>query len=265
MARARRRPAVGRGPDGDRPLLPQRPQAARGQRDALTMSPTGKSGMAVVPFKTSGAPGGHGAATHLATPAARSSRRARAGGSSRSARARAPAARSCACSSSAWRPTATSSGSAGSTTRAPRGPCSRSARSAAWRARPSPRTTCSGGCWPAGHFKVRHPDHGKHVEADLSRQVMALIQGCTWSASTRRARASPRRRRSGELPGLLEDARDQRQGDVLLQLLHPRLRDPRLLRGAGLRRQPRLPAHAHPRRGLGLPLDRVGDIVDVYP
>jgi lipoprotein-anchoring transpeptidase ErfK/SrfK len=28
-----------------------------------------------------------------------------------------------------------------------------------------------------GTFKVRHPEHGKHVEADLSRQVLALIQG----------------------------------------------------------------------------------------
>jgi peptidoglycan hydrolase-like protein with peptidoglycan-binding domain len=28
-----------------------------------------------------------------------------------------------------------------------------------------------------GTFKVRHPDHGKHVEADLSRQVIALIRG----------------------------------------------------------------------------------------
>jgi peptidoglycan hydrolase-like protein with peptidoglycan-binding domain len=28
-----------------------------------------------------------------------------------------------------------------------------------------------------GTFRVRHPDHGKHVEADLSRQVIALIQG----------------------------------------------------------------------------------------
>jgi peptidoglycan hydrolase-like protein with peptidoglycan-binding domain len=28
-----------------------------------------------------------------------------------------------------------------------------------------------------GTFKVRHPEHGKHVEADLSRQVIALIQG----------------------------------------------------------------------------------------
>jgi lipoprotein-anchoring transpeptidase ErfK/SrfK len=28
-----------------------------------------------------------------------------------------------------------------------------------------------------GTFTVRHPDHGKHVEADLSRQVIALING----------------------------------------------------------------------------------------
>ena len=28
-----------------------------------------------------------------------------------------------------------------------------------------------------GAFKVRHPDHGKHVEADLSEQVVALIRG----------------------------------------------------------------------------------------
>jgi hypothetical protein len=29
----------------------------------------------------------------------------------------------------------------------------------------------------AGHFKVRFPKQGKHVEADLSRQVLALIRG----------------------------------------------------------------------------------------
>jgi peptidoglycan hydrolase-like protein with peptidoglycan-binding domain len=28
-----------------------------------------------------------------------------------------------------------------------------------------------------GTFKVRHPEHGKHVEADLSRQVVALVRG----------------------------------------------------------------------------------------
>ena len=29
----------------------------------------------------------------------------------------------------------------------------------------------------SGTFKVRYPKHGKHVEADLSRQVLALIRG----------------------------------------------------------------------------------------
>ena len=28
-----------------------------------------------------------------------------------------------------------------------------------------------------GSFKARHPEHGKHVEVDLSRQVMALLRG----------------------------------------------------------------------------------------
>jgi peptidoglycan hydrolase-like protein with peptidoglycan-binding domain len=28
-----------------------------------------------------------------------------------------------------------------------------------------------------GNFKVRHPEHGRHIEADLTRQVMALISG----------------------------------------------------------------------------------------
>ena len=28
-----------------------------------------------------------------------------------------------------------------------------------------------------GYFKVRYPGHGKHIEADLSRQVMALMRG----------------------------------------------------------------------------------------
>ena len=31
----------------------------------------------------------------------------------------------------------------------------------------------------AGAFKIRQPAHGRHVEADLSRQVMALIEGGT--------------------------------------------------------------------------------------
>ena len=29
----------------------------------------------------------------------------------------------------------------------------------------------------AGHFRIRFPEHGRHIEADLSRQVIALIDG----------------------------------------------------------------------------------------
>ena len=29
----------------------------------------------------------------------------------------------------------------------------------------------------AGHFRIRFPQHGRHIEADLSRQVLALIEG----------------------------------------------------------------------------------------
>ena len=29
----------------------------------------------------------------------------------------------------------------------------------------------------AGHFRIRFPKHGRHIEADLSRQVIALIEG----------------------------------------------------------------------------------------
>jgi lipoprotein-anchoring transpeptidase ErfK/SrfK len=28
----------------------------------------------------------------------------------------------------------------------------------------------------AGVFKIRHPEHGRHIEADLSRQIIALIE-----------------------------------------------------------------------------------------
>ena len=36
-----------------------------------------------------------------------------------------------------------------------------------------------------GTFKIRFPEHGRHIEADLSRQILALIdQWPAWSAST---------------------------------------------------------------------------------
>jgi hypothetical protein len=39
------------------------------------------------------------------------------------------------------------------------------------------RTVVRGLLSRRGSFKPRHPDHGKHVEVDLSRQVMALMKG----------------------------------------------------------------------------------------
>ena len=84
-----------------------------------------------------------------------------------------------------------------------------------------------------GRFRVRFPSHGKHVEADLSRQVIALIRGVEG-----RADLPDELGRAGDaddprlVPRLPQDAGLQRQGDVLLELLHPRLRDPRLRVGA---------------------------------
>ena len=147
----------------------------------LTMSPTGKSGMAVVAFRHREARDGRGP-RHAPGHARRRSQlvakpvrvdvaalRA-APGRARPGRAPAPAA----------------PGGQGLRRRparplrrsAPRAPCSPSARSPAWRARRSPTPALFKALLAGkGTFKVRHPEHGKHVEADLSRQVIALIQG----------------------------------------------------------------------------------------
>ena len=88
------------------------------------------------------------------------------------------AGRRCALLQSSSRRSATWSASAASTTTAPRARCWPSARSPAWRARRTPAPTSSSALAKGkGAFHVRHPDHGKHVEADLSEQVIALIRG----------------------------------------------------------------------------------------
>ena len=47
-----------------------------------------------------------------------------------------------------------------------------------------------------GTFKVRYPEHGRHIEADLSRQVIALIDERPRAAHLpRRHRARRARRR----------------------------------------------------------------------
>ena len=116
-----------------------------------------------------------------------------------------------------------------------------------------------------GRFHVRHPDEGHHVEADLSRQVMALIDGGRsrriyrdqlWQAvDADGARA---------LQGLSQGPGTNGLGMVVLELLHRRLRDPRLHRGAGL---PRATAACGSRAGRPvLSLAAViGDVVCVYP
>ena len=99
-----------------------------------------------------------------------------------------------------------------------------------------------------GGFKLKHPGAGKHVEADLSRQVLVL------------AKARQGGRDLHDLLGRAGDADDPRQvpllpqgrrlqqpRHVLLDLLHPRLRDPRLPRRPDLPGQPRLPAQPDPR------------------
>ena len=48
----------------------------------------------------------------------------------------------------------------------------------------------------AGRFRVRFPSHGKHVEADLSRQVIALIRNGRAERIYPASSASRRRRRS---------------------------------------------------------------------
>ena len=70
VARARRHAALGRGPDGDRPLLPPRPQAARGQRQPHDVA-DGQVGHGRWSPSAPPSPGTvQVRATHLATPTA---------------------------------------------------------------------------------------------------------------------------------------------------------------------------------------------------
>ena len=66
-----------------------------------------------------------------------------------------------------------------------------------------------------GTFKARFPSHGKHVEADLSRQVLVLLNGSKpyriYTVSSGKA-VDPDRARP--LQGLLAAARHQRAGMV---------------------------------------------------
>ena len=120
----------------------------------------------------------------------------------------------------------------------------------------------------AARFKVRHPGDGHHVEARWTHQVLALIDGGKVERIYHTSSGKPSTPTvRGQLPRLHEDAGHERQGHGRLELLHPRLRDPRLRRRARLQRQPRLPARADPERApiymvVATRLLRIGDPVD---
>jgi peptidoglycan hydrolase-like protein with peptidoglycan-binding domain len=145
----------------------------------LTMSPTGKSGMAVVAFGTSTPGTVEVQATHLATPTAIqlvakpvrvdvAALRARPGG-------RGPAVRLLQQRLAAKGYVVGQRGLFDQRTAR----AVLAFRKVTGMARTNAADTSLFKALLAGKgtFRVRHPDHGKHVEADLSRQVIALIQG----------------------------------------------------------------------------------------
>ena len=78
-----------------------------------------------------------------------------------------------------------------------------------------------------GGFRVRYPKAGKHAEFDWSRQVLVLARGAQpVKILPRVVRQAVHADRVRQLPLLQQDAGLQREGDVLLELLHRRLRDP---------------------------------------
>ena len=106
-------------------------------------------------------------------------------------------------------------------------------------------------------FEPVHTEDGRHVEVDISRQVMALVSDGeatdVFHVSTG-AGGTP----TGRVELLRQGPRLQRQGHVLLGLLRRQLRHPRLLLGADVPRQPRLHPQLDRLRGLRLQLDRAG-------
>ena len=117
-----------------------------------------------------------------------------------------------------------------------------------------------------GNFHVRYPGDGRHVEADLTKQVLAEIEpgGRVRTIYTMSSGKPSTPTVLGRFQRVLEDPRVQLRGHVRIQLLHPRLRDPRLRRSADLCRQPRLPARADPGRAGDLRWVQIGTAVDVY-
>jgi lipoprotein-anchoring transpeptidase ErfK/SrfK len=145
----------------------------------LTMSPTGKSGMALVAFKTSTVGAVEIKATHLATPTApqllATPVKVNVAALHAGPGARGPAVRLLQQRLAAKGYVVGQRGLFDDRTAR----AVLAFRKVAGMAR---TTAADSGLFKAllagkGTFKVRHPDHGKHVEADLSRQVVALIRG----------------------------------------------------------------------------------------
>ena len=118
-----------------------------------------------------------------------------------------------------------------------------------------------------GRFHVRHPDEGHHVEADLSKQVLALIDGGKvrriYHTSSGKPSHPDRARALQDLP---QGPGHERARDGRRELLRRRLRDPRLRRRARLQRQPRLPARSRsPTPRYVSNWLSIGDVVWVYP
>jgi peptidoglycan hydrolase-like protein with peptidoglycan-binding domain len=145
----------------------------------LTMSPTGKSGMALVAFKTSKPGAIQIKATHLATPTApllvATPVKVDVAALHAGPGARGPAVRLLQQRLAAKGYVVGQRGLFDERTAR----AVLAFRKVSGMAR---TTTADTGLFKAvlagkGTFRVRHPNHGKHVEADLSRQVIALIQG----------------------------------------------------------------------------------------
>ena len=111
-----------------------------------------------------------------------------------------------------------------------------------------------------------HPRHGKHVEVDLSRQVMVLMRGRrvyrVYGVSSGKA-STPTV--LGRFRIYSQDHRHELPSGWSTELLHRRLRHPRLRLGPDLSGQPRMRARADPNARSIYHWLRLGDRVDVYP